>query len=63
MEKEQSSTCGNATKGTAEGAEKNRGRKSNTCDHAMRSISRRVKEKPGTHLMMESTGTLWREHP
>jgi len=63
MEKKQSGTCGNTTKGIAEGAEKNGGRKSNMCGHAIRSVSRRVEEKPGIHLMMESTRTLWREHP
>jgi len=58
MEKEQSSTYGNVTKGVAEGAEKNGGRESSTCGHAMRSIARRVEEKPGTCLMTKSTGTL-----
>ena len=30
---------------------------------AMRSTVRKVKEKPGTHLTMESAGILWRGYP
>jgi len=61
-EKERSGACGNVTKSAAKGTEKSGGREGGMCGQAIRSIARRVEEKPGTHLTTEGTGALWREY-
>ena len=49
--------------GNREENKKSRGGKGSTCSSTTKSTATRMKQKPGTCLMIEDTGILWRRYP